>query len=324
MARPSQVEQTAKAKLPVIVGPTAVGKTDIAILVAQRIGAEIVSADSRQIYRYMDIGTAKPSKEQREAVPHWMIDVIDPDVDYSAARYGRQTAEVIKNLQGQGRTTLLVGGSGLYIQALMENFFPAPPPDIRLRERLLEDARKAGPGALHSRLSRVDPEAAGRIHPNDTKRLIRALEVHELTGRPISQLQKAHAPRRQFLPLYTGLSRGRGELKSRIDKRVDRMIEGGLVDEVRGILSMGYSEDLNSLNTVGYRETIAHLKGIQSLDETAVLIKKNTKAYAKRQLTWFRRIQTIQWIEASKDEAMISSIASRISRFLEETGPVSD
>ncbi|KPJ51165.1 hypothetical protein AMJ40_00755 [candidate division TA06 bacterium DG_26] len=303
-------------RIGVVVGPTGVGKTEVGIEVARSIGAEIVSADSRQIYKYMDIGTAKPSVEQRRSVPHWMIDLVEPDVDYSAARYGEEAREVIDGLLASGRRVLLVGGSGLYIQALLESFFPAPPVNHELRSRLITQGRSLGTKALHSRLTRVDPHAAARIHPNDLKRLVRALEVYETTGIPISKQQQGHTSRRHFSSLYIGLHREKEDLKRRIEWRVDKMIERGLVEEVQSILRMGYSKDLNSLNTLGYKEVIAHLSGELGLKETTALIKKHTRAYAKRQLTWFKRIPDVQWVDLSETKAT-PMIAATIERFLD-------
>ncbi len=286
--------------IPVILGPTGVGKTELAIEVAQTVDVEIVSADSRQIYKYMDIGTAKPTIAQREKVPHWMIDVVDPDVDYSAAKYSEEASAVMKRVLSK-RKVLLVGGSGLYIQALFEGLFPAPPADQDLRRRLTEEAARIGPEVLHLRLKRVDPASADRIHPHDAKRLIRALEIHELTGSPISELQARDGREPEFLPEYVGLTRRRDTLNLRIEERVDRMMEEGFVEEVQRILKMGYSPGLNSLNTLGYREMIAHLVGKLPLDEAVQLTKKQTKAYARRQLTWFRRLPQVRWIDLSEN-----------------------
>ena len=295
--------------IPVILGPTGVGKTEIAIEVAQAVDAEIVSADSRQVYKYMDIGTAKPTAEQRKAVPHWMIDMIEPDVDYSAARYATEAAAAIRRVVEKKRV-LLVGGSGLYIQALFEGLFPAPPPDHALRKKLRREADKLSSEALHLRLKRVDPRSAQRIHPHDAKRIIRALEIYELTGAPISQLQEGHVAEAEFRPHYIGLTRERQVLNLRIEERVDRMIERGFVEEVKRILKRGYSPHLNSLNTLGYREMIGLLDGKLSLPEAVELTKRHTKAYAKRQLSWFQRIEDVRWIDLSEDQT--SSATSRI------------
>ncbi len=309
-------DPTPKLRIPVIVGPTGVGKTEVAVEVAQAIDAEIISADSRQIYKYMNIGTAKPSAEQQESVHHWMIDIVEPNIEYSAAKYSKEAASIIKDILAKGKRVLVTGGSGLYIRALFENFFPAPPADHNLRNKLLQEAHSLGSGALHRRLARIDPETAIRIHPNDLKRLVRALEIYELTGSPISKLQTGHSSSNEFLPLYIGLNRRKKEMKSRIEERVDRMIKRGLVEEVSGILEMGYSPDLNSLNTVGYKEIIGYLSNKSPLDESVVLIKKNTRAYAKRQLTWFRKIPDVKWIDISADTTATRQVTEHICDFL--------
>jgi tRNA dimethylallyltransferase len=301
--------------IPVILGATGVGKTEIAIQVAQAVGAEIVSADSRQIYRYMDIGTAKPTASQRRKARHWMIDIVEPDVDYSAARYAEEASAAIRKVLRKGRV-LLVGGSGLYIQALFEGFFPSPPADRDLRRRLTEQASQLGSEALHARLKRLDPPAAKRIHPHDTKRLIRALEIHELTGIPISQLQSDHKKDPEFVPEYVGLAREKDTLNDRIDARVDQMIQDGFVDEVRKILTMGYPPTLNSLNTLGYREIITHLTCGLPLEEAIQLTKKQTRVYAKRQLSWFRRLRGVSWNDLSEERgsAVVDRVSSLVKR----------
>ncbi len=298
-------------KLPTIIGPTSVGKTEIACEVAPLIGAEIVSADSRQVYKLMDIGTGKPSPEQRKEVPHWLIDLVHPDEDYSAADYARDADRVIHKLVSGGRLPLVVGGSGLYLRALVEGFFEAPKPSKEMRGKLLKEAEVSGVSALHRNLEQVDPEAAKRIHPQDLQRIVRALEVYQQTGVPISQLQQEGAGRR-FLPLYIGLARDRRDLYRRIEERVDEMIEEGFVEEVDSLLEAGYSPELNSFSAVGYREIVSHLKENVALEEAIGLIKRNTKRYAKRQLTWFQAVEGIRWIEL-KEESELSEAVRKIS-----------
>jgi tRNA dimethylallyltransferase len=308
--------KTEVQRIPVILGATGVGKTEIAIRVAQSVDAEIVSADSRQIYKHMDIGTAKPTTAQRNAVPHWMIDVVEPDVDYSAARYASDATTTINDVLAK-RRVLLAGGSGLYIRALFEGLFPSPPVDRELRRQLLQEAAKLGSRVLHVRLSRVDPASANRIHPHDTKRLVRALEIYRMTGVPISQHHAEQAPAPEFSPQYIGLKRERAELNLRIERRVDRMMEEGFLEEVERILTMGYSPNLNSLNTLGYREMMSHLAGKSSIEEAVDLTKKQTRAYAKRQMSWFRRITGVEWLDLSHENE--SSVVNRICSIVGST-----
>lgn len=304
-------------KLPIIVGPTAVGKTQIACEVAASLGAEIVSADSRQVYKLMDIGTAKPSPELREGIPHWLLDLVYPDEDYSAANYARDATKVIDRLVAEENVPLVVGGSGLYIRALVDGFFEAPKVDKEIRKRL--QAENHGVSLLHKRLKKVDPEAAGRIHSEDLQRIVRALEVYEQTGVPISQLQKSEGPRRLFHPLYIGLQRERKTLYRRIEERVNEMIEGGFVDEVQSLLKRGYSPELNSFSAVGYREMADYVKGNVDLKEAVRLTVRNTKRYAKRQLTWFTGMEGIHWMEVAEERGfddLVKKIVMTIEEFL--------
>ena len=294
------------AIVPIVVGPTGVGKTEIALGVAQKIGAEIVSADSRQVYRQLDIGTAKPTHEQLVQVPHHLVDCVDPDQDFNAAKYGRLAKGIILELLAQGKLPLVVGGSGLYLRALVEGFFQGPGAHPEIRQHLIEEESRAGPGTLHRRLSKVDPESASRIHPHDRVRTIRALEVHQLTGVTLSRLQEEGAYRRPaFSWCKLGLFRERESLYHRIEKRVDEMIEQGLLEEVRSLLLRGYSPELPAFSTVGYREMIAHLKGQVSFQEAVSLQKRNTRQYAKRQMTWFGRDSEILWLHAQGEEKQV-------------------
>jgi len=285
----------------VICGPTAVGKTAASVALAQRIGAEIIAADSRTIYRFMDIGTAKPSSEQRRAVPHHLLDIADPDEVVTLATYRGLAAEAIAQVRGRGRVPLLVGGTGLYIRAVVEGFtIPAVPPDRELRCRL-EETEQHAPGALYARLAAVDPAAAARIHPRNTRRLIRALEVYEHTGRPISSLQGRGDPLGRALQI--GLTMAREALYRAIDDRVDGQIAAGLVAEVRGLLARGYAPSLPSMHGLGYKEIAAHLDGGIPLEEAIRTLKRNTRRFAKRQYTWFRADPRIRWIDVDDRDA---------------------
>ncbi|MFQ6040294.1 MAG: tRNA (adenosine(37)-N6)-dimethylallyltransferase MiaA [Candidatus Poribacteria bacterium] len=284
-----------------ILGPTAVGKTEIAIAVAQKLNAEIISADSRQIYRYMDIGTAKPTPCQQAKVRHHLVDVVDPDERFSAADYQRAADIATKDIQSRGKRAMLVGGAGLYFRAVVDGLFDGPGADPEFRTRLRAEAQKFGAEVLHSRLSRVDPESASRIHPNDLTRVIRALEVYEKRGKTIADLQKEwnrSSPRYSFIAF--GINRERQELYKRIEARVDEMLEVGLLKEVKELMARGYDKDLPSMQGFGYKELTDYLEGESDWDTAVDLLKRNTRRYAKRQLTWFRNDPRIKWLNLSE------------------------
>ena len=281
----------------IIAGPTGVGKTRVAIEVAERIGGEIVGADSMQIYRYMDIGTAKPTVTERAQVPHHLIDIRNPDEDYSAADYARDATRVIRNIHTRGKMPLLVGGTGLYIQTVLYGIFEGPGRDEVFRKEMRVLSEKQGSPAIYQRLQQVDPETAKRLHPNDLLRVIRALEVFHLTGVPISAHQKdATAPIEPYAFCFLVLTAARERLYARINARVDRMIATGLVDEVRDLFKRGYHAELNPMKSLGYKEIGEFLFGKSDLPSAVTLIKRNTRHYAKRQLTWFRKYNTNIWI----------------------------
>ncbi len=281
-------------KIKVILGPTAIGKTEISIEVAQKLGAEIVSCDSRQIYKYMDIGTNKPTKEQLEAVKHYMIDIIYPDEEYNAFMYAEEAGNILKN----GKEKIVVGGSPLYMKALFEGFFRLPD-DVKDKiKEIREELMKLPTKDLYEELKKVDFETAQKLHPNDKKRIVRALEIYRATGKRISELKKQKV-KREFEPIYFGLIMDRRELYRRIEKRVDRMINQGLVEEVKNLLSR-YPPNLNSLQTIGYKEIIEYLSGKMNLLDAVNLIKKNTKRYAKHQITFFKKFENVRWIDLSE------------------------
>jgi len=267
-----------------IVGPTAVGKTALALRLAQAFDAEIVGADSRQVYQYTDVGTAKPTAEERRLVPHHLLDVADPDEGFSLALYQQMAYHAIEDIHRRGRIAFLVGGSGLYVRAVVEGFaIPQVPPHPELRRSLEEHAASDGAMALHRELQRVDPAAAGRIDPRNVRRVVRALEVWHATGTPVSTLQTREP---LYRSLMLGLTTAREDLYRRIDERVDRMIEHGLIEEVQGLIDRGYSLDLPSLSGLGYREIGEYLGGRAELATVAQHIKHETHRFARHQYAW--------------------------------------
>lgn len=283
-----------KIKLLVVGGPTGSGKSDLAVRLAEEIGGEIVNADSMQIYRGMDIGTAKPPAEDRARIAHHLLDIVSPDEDFTASDFRREASEVIADIHRRGKRAIVVGGTGLYIRALLDGLVDSPNGDPELRRQF-----DGVPGEdLLTRLSLVDPETAKRLHPNDRVRLVRALEVYLQTGRPISAFRSEHGFSGAYYDtLKLAILVERQELYRRIELRVDRMVQEGLVEEVRGLLAQGYSRDLKPMRSIGYKEIAAHLEGEMTLDEAVTLIKRDTRRYAKRQMTWFNRENEIYWLE---------------------------
>jgi tRNA dimethylallyltransferase len=274
-------------------GPTAVGKTKLAIELAKTLNGEIISADSMQVYRGLDIGTAKPTLDERQGIFHHLIDIRDPDEEWTVSDFVGESQKSKINIQNKGRTPIIVGGTGLYLWSLLEGFsFPITPADKDLRVRLENESLSS----LYIRLSTIDPKAAAKIHENDKKRIIRALEVFELTGKTISDLQEQrstnHDPRSTTL---IGLDLPRTELYARINQRVDSMIAKGLIDEVKGLLAKGYSKDLRSFQALGYKEVIDFLDGKFDKVGLCEALKKRTRNFARRQLTWFRRFRNVSW-----------------------------
>jgi len=281
--------------LAVMVGPTAVGKTGVALKLAQELKAHIVNADSLQVYRELNIGTAKPTAAERALVPHHLLDVADPPEPFDAARYCREGREVLARLHAQGLPPLVVGGTGLYVKALLYGLFEEGQARPDLRERLHRDLGGRGLPYLYQRLAHLDPATAGRLHPHDTYRILRALEVMEATGRPVSALFAAHAfgdcP---YRVLKLGLNLPREELYGRIEARVAAMIDAGWLSEVEGLLKR-YPPDLKPLKALGYRHLVNFLQGRWSWDEALELLQRDTRRYAKRQLTWFRADPEVKW-----------------------------
>lgn len=312
-----------KSLLVVIVGPTAVGKTEIAIEVARKIDAEIISADSMQIYRYMNIGTAKPTLEEQKGIKHHMIDIINPDEKFSAADFQVRAKECIEKIYSRHKIPLLTGGTGFYINSICYNYtFSNAQKDDSFRKLLQKQAGQYGNQYLYKKLQKLDPIAAKKIHPNNLRRVIRAIEVCVKTGKPFSYYEeKTKKQESQFDLLMYGLTRPRDELYQRIDERVNNMINAGLVGEVQKLLNMGYSAKLNSMQGLGYRHIIDYLYGKTTLSEAIYLISRDTRHYAKRQYTWFLRDKNIVWLDISKEgkEKIISNIVKNIEGKLKNT-----
>ena len=283
----------------VIAGPTASGKTSVGIELAQRIDGEIISADARQIYRFMDIGTAKPTAEEQAAARHHLIDFVNPDEDYSAGQFAEDASAVIGDILRRGKMPIVVGGAGLYIRALFDGFSPMPKIPIEIRARLQEEGRDCLP-ALYKRLCEVDPEWAAQIQATDTQRILRGLEVYEASGKPLSEYQKVSPipPIRQAAS-YLGLYWEREVLYDRINARARLMLENGLIEEAKSLRDRGYSSDLNALNAFGYREIFQYLDGETTLDRALADLQQGTRRYAKRQMTFFRRDKRFRWVDGS-------------------------
>ncbi|HLW71983.1 MAG TPA: tRNA (adenosine(37)-N6)-dimethylallyltransferase MiaA [Candidatus Binataceae bacterium] len=287
-----------KTRVGFIVGPTGVGKTAVAIAIAERLGAEIVNADSRQVYRGMDLGTAKPSIEERQRVPHHLIDIRTPDRPLDVAEFARLAREQIDEIAARNHAVLVVGGSGLYLRALRDGIFAGPPASLAVRAKLMEFAAQHGTSALHRRLVGIDELAAATISPNDLKRSVRALEVFELTGTPLSAHHARHRfTDRPYVTLTVGLTLPRDQLYALIDQRFDRMIEAGFVDEVRALLDRE-SGALALADTIGYREIAEFIAGGIDLASAIVRAKRESRRLAKRQLTWFRADAEVRWLDA--------------------------
>ena len=304
----------AKPKIIVISGPTGIGKTAVAIAVAEAYGGEIIGADSMQIYRYMDIGTAKPTAEEQARVTHHMIDVADPDENFDAARYTRMARACVHKLTQNEILSIITGGTGLYIKALLYGLSSEAIADHGVRNRLKLEATVKGSQILHKRLARCDPPAAKRIHPNDTFRIIRALEVYEITGEPMSNIQAAHQfDDHLYDAMKIGLSVDRETLYTQIDRRVEDMIAAGLVDEVKGLLDRGYHSEIKAMQSIGYRHITSFLEGTLSRDEAIRTMQRDTRRYAKRQITWFKKDPDITWITPDNQERICKKIATFLS-----------
>ncbi len=294
-------------------GPTATGKSELGILIARRVRGRIIGADSIQIYRGLDAGSGKPPRGAREEIPHDLIDIADPSEPFSAGSYARLAGEAIAMARASGRVAIVVGGTGLYLRALLRGIAPMPPRDESLRRRLYARASAGSSGSLHAELASKDPETAARIGSNDLQRIIRALEVLELSGRPMSRYLRESGFVVDRLPaLKVGLTMDRDRLYHRVEQRVDGMFAAGLVAEVRELLSSGVPADANALKALGYREVVAHLRGDLDLPATVALVKRNTRRYARRQLMWFRREEGVHWFDVGEGSSCLEAVAAEV------------
>ena len=292
------------AKCWYLTGPTASGKTAVGLALAARLGAEIISLDSMAVYRGLDIGTAKPSVDEQRRVPHHLIDLCEPDEEFSVAQYVEAAGRAVEAIRARGKQALFVGGTPMYLKALLRGMFEGPPADWKLRNQLLAESAEQGPRALHERLAAVDPRAAARLHENDTRRVVRALEVIQLTGRSIVDWQTqwddtpadANAARSLVSRVFV-LDWPREVLYARINARVQAMFDAGLIDEVRGLLATERSIGRTARQALGYREVLEHLEGQRDLPATIELVARRTRNFAKRQLTWFRSLSECRWVE---------------------------
>jgi len=306
------ISQTIEQPCLALVGPTAIGKTELSLTLAKRCNCEIVSVDSMQVYRYMDIGTAKASLLERSAIPHHLIDIVNPDENYDAARFAEDALVAIDDIHQRGKIPLLTGGTGLYLRALREGIFPDVVVDDKIRQMLRQRLLAEGHEKLHDELLLCDRITAERIHKNDSQRLLRALEIFYVTGVPWSEhlltyKQQVHGGAfKNFLQI--GLTTDRDRLYQRINDRCETMIENGLEDEVHTLLAMGYDPSLKSLGSIGYRHIINYINSIWSREETLRLLARDTRRYAKRQYTWFSKITELQWFEVSEQERILRTV----------------
>jgi tRNA dimethylallyltransferase len=312
--------QVRRKPLVVIVGPTAVGKSRVAVEVARRLETDILTADSRQVYRGMDVGTDKPPVAARQGIVHHLIDLVDPDEAFNAGLYRRHAIQLIETLHQRRRLPLLVGGTGLYVRILLQGLCEAPPSNPLVRAQLCEEAREQGLDRLYARLVGADPLTAAKLHPRDASKIIRALEVHRVSGIPISSFQAEHNfAERPFSALVIGLNREREHLYRCIEARIDWQLANGLVEETSALLGRGYSRHGAALTGLGYRHVAAYLAGEYDWQEMVTRFKRDTRRFAKRQLTWFRRQDGTTWLmipESEPLEATVARVMGRIDAFV--------
>ena len=299
-----------------IAGPTASGKTALAVALAQELGGEVVSCDSMQVYRRMDIGTAKPTAEEMHGIPHHLLDVAEPDEDFSVSRYCRMASPIVDDIVSRGKVAIIAGGTGLYMDSLIRGNAFAPFPSTGVREKLEAQADAEGMEKIHAWLTSVDPEAAGRLHLSDRKRIIRALEVYLETGETITEHnRRTQAIPPKYSPLWLGLDfADRAQLYHRIDRRVDIMLDMGLIDEIKGLLHSGIPEKCTAMQAIGYKEFVDALQGRGTIAQAADQVRQSSRRYAKRQLTWFRRNQAIHWLTRGEGREEIITQARQVLR----------
>jgi tRNA dimethylallyltransferase len=303
-------DQVRRKPLVVILGPTAVGKSRLGIAIAKQLDAEILTADSRQVYRGMDVGTDKPPAAAREGITHHLIDLVDPDEPFNAGLFRQHATRVIEGLYQRRRLPLVVGGTGLYVRILLQGLCEAPPSDPTVRTQLSEEAREQGHEHLYARLAAADPATAAKLHPRDTSKIIRALEVHRLSGVPLSSFQAGHAfMERPFSAFVIGLNREREHLYRRIEDRIEWQLANGLVQETRRLLDSGYRRDSPAMTGLGYRHIAAYLAGTGDRDQMVREFKRDTRKFAKRQMTWFRREPGTTWLMIDESELLEETVA---------------
>ncbi len=319
----AKLSETVCARRPLVVllGPTAVGKSRIAVQVARHYDTGVLTADSRQVYRGMDVGTDKPAAEARQGVAHRLIDLADPDQAFNTGWYRQVALAEINRLYATGQLPFVVGGTGLYIRTLVRGLCPAPQADAQVRAELIKISREQGRDCLYAELVRVDPDSAARLHPNDEAKVIRALEVHRLTGQPMSAMHRQHGfQEAAFAPLLIGLQRPKETLYRRIEERIDWQLAHGMVEETRTLLDRGYGRHLGAMKGLGYRQVAAYLAGEYDYPEMVRRFKRDTRHFAKRQMTWFRKEPGVVWLSIEDDESpdqTADRVVALVDRFLE-------
>lgn len=306
-----------KQPLIILTGPTAVGKTELSIALAKAVNGEIISADSMQVYKYMDIGTAKIKPEEMKEIPHYLVDELSPEEDFNVVRFSQMAKQYIHQIYAKGKIPILVGGTGFYIQAVLYDIdFTENDEDTSFRRKLEKFAHEQGEEALHERLRQIDPVSAEKIHPHNIKRVIRALEYYKQTGEPISaHNEKERQKLTPYNAAYFVLTNDRAVLYERINRRVDKMLEDGLVKEVKGLLERGCKKEMVSMQGLGYKEIISYLEGDTTLEEAVYTLKRDTRHFAKRQLTWFKRERDVIWLDKSKyvsDKELLDAVLKQL------------